>query len=1624
MQTGKPRLRCYLFGAETLLVECGETLLRQGHEIVGVVTTAPKIRRWAADRNLKVVDGGANYREALAAEPFDFLFSITHLALIPADVLSMPERGAINFHDGPLPRYAGLNTPVWALLNGETEYAVSWHYMTAGIDEGDVLLQKPVEIGPADTALSLNTKCFQAGIESFGELLGYMAAGPLVPRSQDFSERREYSKHDRPVGAGFIDWTQPAHKIGALVRALNHGRYKNPVAAAKLSLHGAPYVVSECVISDDSFPRSEPGEIVAVDDREIRVAVGGSVVGIRELHAPCGRPLPIAEFVALHGLKPGDRFDRLSAGEIESRTVLNAALAPGEAYWTRRLAKLDAASIPYVENSAPYVGPVAGAAAPLFQQAATPLPPAFVDRFAGGGAAEAVVCAWAAYLARVGDKTSFDLAFTDARQAVGLAGHETWTAGHVPLRIDVDPSEALIGLVARSAPNFAEVRKRRTYLKDLVGRMPDLHHVAGLAAGTHLPVLVELVDANPAENRETLGPATGAPLRLSISIPAGELRWTYDAGRVPAAALETIRAQFERFLKRLSERPTDPLGDVELLSGDERRRLLVEWNAGAADYPRWATVQALFARQAAETPDDVALTFENRSLTYRQLDERSDRLAAHLRSLGVGPDRLVGVHLERSERLVVAVLGILKAGGAYLPLDPNYPHDRIAFMLVDAAAPVIITERETVARLPPHAAQLVLIDEDWSAIERASPHGGVASQPHHLAYCIYTSGSTGKPKGVLIEHRNVVNFFAGMDRHVDRSAGRTWMAVTSLSFDIHVLELLWTLCRGFQVIVYRDREREQAAGAESARPARPELVEGEPLRPATPKSSRKMDFSLFYFSADAEEDPNDKYRLLIEGAKYADAHGFCAVWTPERHFHSFGGLYPNPAVTGAAVAAVTKHVQVRAGSIVLPLHHPIRAAECWSMVDNLSHGRAAIAVAAGWQPNDFVLMPQNYADAKSAMFRDLELVKRLWRGETVEFPGATGKPLGVKIHPRPIQKELPTWITTAGNIETYRAAGRIGANVLTHLLGQSVDDLVAKIAAYRQARAENGFDPDAGIVSLMLHTFVGRSAEEVRAVVRDPLKAYLGTSLSLLKQYAWAFPAFKRPQGVDAAGDKADEFNTLSAEEQDALLDFAFERYYETSGLFGTPEDCGAMVERLKSIGVDEIACLIDFGVPTATVLESLPRLNEVRRSADSSRHAADDSGTEVFGAAGELSAGASKSGPESLAAQMLRHGVTHLQCTPSLARMLASDDEGRAAIRRLENFFVGGEALPVDLAGDLRSLVGGKLVNMYGPTETTVWSSAQVVGPEAGAVPIGRPLSNQQLYILDARRHPVPVGVPGELFIGGDGVTRGYLNRPELSAERFVDDPFALSSGAKMYRTGDLVRFRADGTVEFLGRTDHQVKIRGHRIELGEIEARLSSHAGVRQTVVVPREAGPGDVRLVAYFVSDGAAPADADLRAHVREKLPDYMVPQHFVVLDALPLTPNGKIDRKALPPLDLGQAAPAGVNSGSVAYAAPEGELEAKIAALWQELLGRASVGVDDNFFDLGGHSLLVVRAHRQLAQAIDVPVALTDLFRFPTVRALAGHLAGGAKSEAVDAGTDRARQRRESMQRRRTATGREK
>jgi amino acid adenylation domain-containing protein len=633
----------------------------------------------------------------------------------------------------------------------------------------------------------------------------------------------------------------------------------------------------------------------------------------------------------------------------------------------------------------------------------------------------------------------------------------------------------------------------------------------------------------------------------------------YSTDLFEEATVCRFLAHWQTLLEGIVADPGCRLAQLPILTPAEREQLLVGWNATAADFPRERCVHHLVEAQAARTPHAVAVACEDRQLTYAELNAQANRLAHALRRRGIGPEALVGIYVERSLEMVVGLLGVLKAGGAYLPLDPSFPSERLAFMLTDTEAPMILTQHRLLPQLPPHRAQVLCLDEPGKVLESqgdANLSGGAA--PEHLAYVIYTSGSTGKPKGVQIPHAAVVNFLTSMAREPGLTAQDRLLAVTSLSFDIAGLELFL------------------------------------------------------------------------------------------------------PLTVGACVDVVSREV----------------------------------------------------------------------------------------------------------------------------------------------------------------------------------------------------------------AGD-------------------------------------GARLRR---------------------------RLEETR--------------------------------------------PTVMQATPATWRMLL--DAGWTG--GLAKILCGGEALSSELANRLMA-TGAELWNMYGPTETTIWSLVSRVEPGVDVVSLGRPIANTTVYVLDAHMQPVPVGVPGELYLGGTGLARGYLRRPELTAERFIRHPFDAQPEARLYRTGDLVRYPPDGTLQFLGRIDHQVKVHGFRIELGDIEAVLVQHAAVKETVVVAREDSPGDKRLVAYLVPTGLeTPAASELRRFLREQLPEYMVPSAFVTLTALPLTPNGKVNRLALPAPE--QTRP----ELEEAFVAPRTPAEETIAAIWAELLRVSTVGVRDNFFGLGGNSLLATRVMARLRDAFQVELPLRSLFEAPTVEGL--------------------------------------
>ncbi|MET7638033.1 MupA/Atu3671 family FMN-dependent luciferase-like monooxygenase [Streptomyces sp. NPDC005438] len=1037
----------------------------------------------------------------------------------------------------------------------------------------------------------------------------------------------------------------------------------------------------------------------------------------------------------------------------------------------------------------------------------------------------------------------------------------------------------------------------------------------------------------------------------------------FDRDRV-----ERMLRHLTRVLESAASRPDARLSELALLTPPEHERIVTTWNDTAVDVDVSGGVPAAFEARAAETPDAVAVVHGDAELTYAELDRHANQVANRLRALGVRGGDLVGVCLSRSAEMPAGLLGVLKSGAAFVPLDPEYPTARLGHVIGDARPAAVLVDSVARAALDAaveaadSAANPAVVDLDDPA------HPGTPTtapdtvvDAHDLAYVTYTSGSTGTPKGVMVEHAQLLNLFRGLDDRLGEDTPGNWLAISSISFDMSEVEMFWTLTRGFKVVVASGQPHEL-------------------LRATRPERTRPLEFGLFYFASDASDGApgSDRYRLLTEGARFADRNGFSAVWTPERHFHSFGGLYPAPSVTAAALAMITERISIRSGSVVLPLHHPVRVAEEWSVVDNLSDGRVGMAFASGWLHDDFVFAPQHYGDRKQVMIDGVATVRSLWRGESVSLTAGNGEEIDVAIRPRPVQPELPVWLSSGGTPATFRAAAEQGVNILTHLLGQDLDALAENIRLYHDTWRET-WGEDGGRVTLMLHAFVDEDRERALRLVRGPFIDYLRTSLDLVR-------VLGQRMGVDV------DPRNISEDDLDALLNHAFDRYVHTSGLFGTPEDCLALVDRLKAVGVDELACLVDFGIDTEDVLGGLAHLNRLRvlsNPADDSAEASTETSAETA--------------PATLAELVHRHEVTHLQCTPSLAQLMLDDPSGeaRAALGRLRVLLVGGEAVPTALAQRLREAVpSGTVHNMYGPTETTVWSTAgRVLATDTGAptTPVGTPVANTSVYVLDAHRRPLPVGVPGELYIGGDGVARGYFRRPELTEERFLPDPYRPPSGtrpARMYRTGDLARWLADGRLEILGRGDDQVKIRGFRVELGEVETALCDHPDVASAVVTAR--GDAGARYLAAYVvpAPGRTAGDSEaLREHLRARLPEFMVPARCTWLDELPLNSNGKVDRLRLPEPAAGPA--------QRTSTPPTTPVEKELAEAWSQALEIDPIGVHDNFFELGGHSITVIRAV-DFANRRGVRVTARQLFQHQTIAELA--VVAEQNTSATTSGTD--------------------
>ncbi|MFI9237311.1 AMP-binding protein [Streptomyces sp. NPDC053079] len=776
---------CFLIGGNSLLVSCAELLLEQGHEVLGVVSPDEGIRDWAARQGLDAVDADQDLTAYLSARPFDYLFSVANLRMLPEAVLSLPRELPVNFHDAPLPRHAGLNATTWAILGGETLHGVSWHVMTERADAGDLLARREVPVSERDTSHTLNVKCLEAGVESFAELIEDLALGRAERHPQNPAGRNYHGRFDRPAGGGFLSWDRTPQELDATVRAMEFGPHPNAFGTAKIACDDGPVLVYGSEILPHSSRRA-PGTVVETGDDGIVVATTGRDLRLTGLTTPTGRPLPAAALAARR-IRPGHRLPAADAPLLEAASGAQRRSLRDEAFWVRRLSRLTPADLPHRRTS-----PTGTDGTPLRHLVPVPDDGDRAAHATGLDRAQWLLTASLAFLARLGVESGTDVRLLHTGHLTGHPVVDALYAPAVPLRVPEVADRTMSACGTEVVRELEAAVRRGGPAHDLATRHRALRERR--PALTDLPLAVELTE----DMTEPAAPPAGAALLIRIPLRDGPCQWVFaeDAFGHEEAVLTAEHAA--AFLHAAAHAPHAELDGIALGS-DARRAELAAWNDTATDFPLDLCVHQMVTRQARLRPDAPAVVCGGRTLTYGDLDRRSSDLAGLLRARGAGPGTRVGVCLSRSPELVVALLAVMKSGAAYVPLDPLYPAERIAYMATDTALPLLITDPGAARGLPALTAGLLLLDRDRPATAAYAPEPGADVASGTDAYVIYTSGSTGHPKGVRISHRALTNFVCAMSDAPGFTDRDRLLAVTTVCFDIAGLELYLPLVTGGQV---------------------------------------------------------------------------------------------------------------------------------------------------------------------------------------------------------------------------------------------------------------------------------------------------------------------------------------------------------------------------------------------------------------------------------------------------------------------------------------------------------------------------------------------------------------------------------------------------------------------------------------------------------------------------------------------------------------------------------------------------------------------------------------------------------------------------------------------------------
>ncbi|WP_164935799.1 amino acid adenylation domain-containing protein, partial [Bradyrhizobium nanningense] len=781
-----------------------------GHVIRAALCADAIFRDWAALADILCVTSIEELSALLNEESVEWIFSVANPFILPADVFGKARRGAFNYHDGPLPRYAGTHATSWALLARETEHGITWHRIDHGVDTGELVVQRQVLIATSDTALTLNLKCYEAAIDGFRELLTGLTNGELSARQQALAERSFFPKGRRPDAAGCLRWDRSAQDSEAVTRALDFGPYQtNPLGLSK-ALVGEDVVVVRRLEVAARRSGFAAGSLVEIHPSHWRVATGTEDVDVW-LSSLDGKALDARALASRSDFHVGDRLPILSDDEARSITVAHEMLAPRESFWRRRLEQFKTSQPSFLSSPG-------ALAAPQWELSSWRIPGALAE-LSPSNRTEFLLTALLIYLARITGELELQLGWTPAPSGsrAGLKALEVLVASVVPMAITINLDNDFAAARTVVAAEFAQLKEQDSFARDLIARCPTLLGMEALRLRRPWPVGVMLTASGESATEDLASSPTseaalpGEALTFEVCALRGSFRWHFDASRLEPKHINRMTQHLQNLLGAVKADPRQPVGRIELLSSAERTYLLEELNRTAAAYPSDRCIHELFEAQVRRAPEAVAVVHEEERLSYGELNARANRLAHHLIALGVKPDQPVAIWVARSVAMVVGLLAILKAGGAYLPLDPTYPPARLRQVLDDAAPRVLLADAAGRSALGDDAlGDLTVVDlaatmPEWANLPASDPDPralGLTSR--HLAYVIYTSGSTGTPKGVMVEHRGVVRLVAEND-FVEISPQDVFLNASSPTFDATTFEVWGALANGASVVLYPER---------------------------------------------------------------------------------------------------------------------------------------------------------------------------------------------------------------------------------------------------------------------------------------------------------------------------------------------------------------------------------------------------------------------------------------------------------------------------------------------------------------------------------------------------------------------------------------------------------------------------------------------------------------------------------------------------------------------------------------------------------------------------------------------------------------------------------------------------